>query len=227
MRDALLVQANMFEGGQVMLMVPHPVDANPKEPLPPGRFIKVDGKTVRAFGTDRKPLSIDELNRRLSIRAAAVIVHSEPPDPFFLKALNDRTVVFVVTKKLYDQFAKGAIEDMLPAFWVVQKKGEKGNSPTNQYWLVDNGKIKVLLGEKVEGRMTYKADRSDYPMTIDLTADFGPGKGTTLKGIYEVDGNKLKICFVSPDAESPEKAERPKEFGAKGTVTVEFVRMVP
>jgi len=227
MRNALLVQANMFEGGQVMLSVPHPEDPNSKEPLPPGRFVKVDGKAVRAFGTDRKPLSIEELNRRLSIRAAAVIVHSEPPDPFFLKALNERTVVFVVTKKLYDQFAKGAGEDMLPAFWVVQKTGEKGSTPTNQYWLMDNGKIKVLLGEKVEGRMTYKADRSDYPMTIDLTEDFGPAKGKTLKGIYELDGNNLKICYVSPDAENPEKAERPKEFGAKGSVTVKFVRMVP
>jgi len=227
MRDALLVQANMFEGGEVLLSVPHPDDANPKEPLPPGRFVKVDGKAVRAFGTDRKSLSIDELNRRLSIRAAAVIVHSEPPDPFFLKALNERTVVFVVTKKLYDQFAKGAGDDLLPGFWVVQKAGEKGNNPTNQYWSMDNGKIKVLTGEKVEGRMTYKADGTDHPKIIDLTPDFGPAKVKTLKGIYELDGNTLKICYVSPDGENTGKSERPKEFGAKGTVTMNFKRMVP
>jgi uncharacterized protein (TIGR03067 family) len=227
MRDALFVQANMFEGGEVLLMVPNPEDTNPDKPLPPGRFMKVDGKKVRAFGTDRKPLSVDELNRRLAIRTAVVVVHSEPPDPFFLKALNERTVVFVVTKKLYDQMVKGAGEQLLESFWVVVKAGEKGNSPTNEYWLLDRGKIKVLFGEKVEGHMTYKADGTDYPMTIDLTADFGPAKGKTLKGIYELDGNKLKICHVSPDVEKPEKAERPKEFGAKGTVVVEFRRMVP
>jgi uncharacterized protein (TIGR03067 family) len=227
LRDALFVQANMIEGGQVLLGVPAPEDPNPDKPLPPGRLIKVDGKAVRAFGTDRKPLTIDELNRRLSIRAAALIVHSEPPDLFFLKALNERTVVFVVTKKLYDQFAKGAGEEMLLAFWVIMKPGEKGNTATNQYWFMDGGKIKVLTGEKVGGRMTYKADGTDYPKIIDLTADFGPAKGKTLKGIYELDGNKLKICYVSPNAENPEKAERPKEFGAKGTVTLEFGRMVP
>jgi uncharacterized protein (TIGR03067 family) len=227
LRHALLVQANMVEGGEVLLGVPAPEDPNPDKPLPPGRLLKVDGKAVRAFGTDRKPLTIDELNRRLSIRVAAVVVHSEPLDPFFMKALNERTVVFVVTKKLYDQFAKGAGEDMLPGFWVIAKSGEKGNTPTNQYWLIDGGKIKVLTGEKVAGRITYKADGTDYPKIIDLTADFGPAKGKTLKGIYELDGNKLKICYVSPEAENPEKAERPKDFGAKGMVTVEFGRMVP
>ncbi|HLW68641.1 MAG TPA: TIGR03067 domain-containing protein [Gemmataceae bacterium] len=228
LRDALLVQANMIEGGQVLLSVPHLDDANPKEPLPPGRLVKVDGKAVRAFGTDRKPLSMDELNRRLAVRAAAVVVHSEPPDLFFLKALNEHTVVFVVTKKLYDQFAKGAGEDMLPGFWVIQKPGETGHMPTNQYWLMESGKIKVLVSEKkVEGRMTYKADGTDFPKIIDLTPDYGAAKGKTLKGIYELDGNKLKICHVSPDAENPEKAERPKEFGAMGTVTIIFRRMAP
>ena len=75
--------------------------------------------------------------------------------------------------------------------------------------------------------MTYKSDASGYPMTIDLTPNQGAAKGKALMGICELDGNALKNCYVSPDAEQPEKAERPKEMGAKGTVTVVFGRMVP
>jgi uncharacterized protein (TIGR03067 family) len=75
--------------------------------------------------------------------------------------------------------------------------------------------------------MTYKADATGYPKTIDLTPDRGPARGKVLKGIYDLDGNTLKVCYVAPDAGEPEKAERPKEFGAKGTVTVAFGRLSP
>jgi hypothetical protein len=32
---------------------------------------------------------------------------------------------------------------------------------------------------------------------------------------------------VSPNTGAPEKAERPKEFGTKGTVTIQFERLPP
>ncbi|HEX4614095.1 MAG TPA: TIGR03067 domain-containing protein [Urbifossiella sp.] len=93
----------------------------------------------------------------------------------------------------------------------------------------------MLIGEKIAlhragklgGYMAYKADGTGYPMTIDLTPDRGPAKGKGLKGIYELDGNSLKICYVSPATEEPEKAERPKKMGAEGTVTVAFGRVTP
>jgi hypothetical protein len=112
--DALFVQANMVEGGQVLFLVP-----SADENAPPAEILRVDGKAVRALGTDRKPSSIAELNKRLSVRAAAVVVHGQPPDPFFLKALNERTVVFVVTKKLFDRMARAAGGERLAGWWNV------------------------------------------------------------------------------------------------------------
>jgi uncharacterized protein (TIGR03067 family) len=218
---ALFVQANMIQGGQVLLLVPHA-----DETIPPAVILKVDGKAVRAFGTDRKALDRTELNKRLAVRAAAVVVHGQPPDPFFLKALSERSVVFVVPKKLFDQMAKAAAAEPLPGWWNVTKAAEKGNARTGDYWIIEE-KIAVHRSGKLDGYMTYKADASDYPKMIDLTPDRGPAKGKLLKGIYELDGNMLRICYVSPDTAEPEKAERPKEFGAKGTVTLVFERLAP
>jgi hypothetical protein len=80
--DALFMPANMIEGGQVMFLVP-PDEPDPKKlPPPPAFFVKVDGKAVRAFGSDRKPLDVTELNKQLAIRAAVVVVHGQAPDPF-------------------------------------------------------------------------------------------------------------------------------------------------
>jgi uncharacterized protein (TIGR03067 family) len=225
--DALFMQANMIEGGDVMFLVPVAETDPNKLPSPPAVFVKVDGKAVRAFGADRKPLDIPELNKRLSMRAAVVVVHGQPPDPFFLKVLNERSVVFVVPKKLFDQMAKAAAEDPLQGWWTVMKAGEKGDAPTPDHWVIKEKKIALHRGGKLESVMTYKTNVDDYPMTIDLTPDRGPAKGKALKGIYELDSNTLKICYVSPATEEPEKAERPKQFGAKGTVTVIFGRLPP
>jgi uncharacterized protein (TIGR03067 family) len=225
--DALFVQANMVEGGQVFFFGPQEDEPDPTKVPPPSIIAKVDGKAVRAVGIDRKPLDIPELNKRLSIRAAVVVVHGQPPDHFFLKALNDRSVVFVVPKKLFAQMAKATAGDPLLGMWSVMKAGEKEEVPTGDHWLIGEKKIALHRTGKPDGYMTYKADAGGYPMTIDLTPDRGLAKGKTLKGIYELDGNALKICYVSPATEEPEKAERPKEMGAKGTETVVFGRMVP
>src|SRR5262249_48421984 len=132
---ALFVQANMFEGGQVLILGPSADDTSP-----PGMFVKVDGKAVRAFGTDRKPLDINELNKLLSTGVAAVVVHGQAPDPFFLKALNERSVVFVVPKKLFDRLAKAASPELLAGFWNVMKAGEK-TGVTGDHWIIEEKKI--------------------------------------------------------------------------------------
>jgi len=225
--NALLVQAQMIDGGQVLFFGPQEHEPEPDKVPPPSIIRKVDGQAVRAFGTDRKPLNINELDKRLSLRAAVVVVHTQPPDPFFLRALNDRSVIFVVTKNLFDQMAKAAAGDPLLGMWSVMRAGEKGDAPTSDHWLIGEKKIALHRAGKPDGSMTYTADAGGYPMTIDLTPDQGAAKGKVLKGIYALDGLALKICYVSPTAEEPEKAERPKEMGAKGTVTIVFGRVPP
>jgi uncharacterized protein (TIGR03067 family) len=197
-----------------------------KIPPPPAIFAKVDGKAVRAFGTDRKPLDLAELSRRLSIRAAAVVVHGQPPDPFFLKVLNERSVIFVVPKKLFDQLKKPAERELLGGWWSEVKPGQKALL-TNDHWIIEEKKIAVYRGGKLDSYLSYKIDADGYPKTIDLTSDRGPAKGKVLKGIYELDGNTLTVCYVAPDTAEAEKAARPKELGAKGAVTVTFQRLPP
>lgn len=56
----------------------------------------------------------------------------------------------------------------------------------------------------------YRIDPAAQPKAIDITPDEGPDKGKTLKGIYVLDGDTLKICAAA----SPDK-DRPKDFAAK------------
>jgi uncharacterized protein (TIGR03067 family) len=56
---------------------------------------------------------------------------------------------------------------------------------------------------------TYKLDPSSKPKTIDLTLTAGPNKGKTLAGIYQLEGDNLKLCIHGAGK------ERPKEFDSK------------
>jgi len=67
------------------------------------------------------------------------------------------------------------------------------------------------LGDKEGDSVTFELDPSKKLKTIDLTTEFD-GQKMTLKGIYQLDGDDLKICFGQ---------QRPKEFPGKvdsGTV---------
>ncbi len=68
-----------------------------------------------------------------------------------------------------------------------------------------------------------KIDPTQNPKTIDIEVAAGPYKGVVYLGIYELDGDTLRICFAMPD-----KPERPTDFSAaKGTVRAfsEFKRV--
>ena len=59
-------------------------------------------------------------------------------------------------------------------------------------------------GVTIEG--TFKIDPSAKPKTIDVTPTTGDNKGKTSLGIYEIDGDALKICWA------PSGKDRPTEF---------------
>jgi len=66
-------------------------------------------------------------------------------------------------------------------------------------------------------------DPTQNPKAIDIEVAAGTYKGVVYLGIYELDGDTLRICFALPD-----KPERPTEFSAaKGTVRAlsEFKRV--
>jgi uncharacterized protein (TIGR03067 family) len=64
----------------------------------------------------------------------------------------------------------------------------------------------VKKGDEVIQVGTQKLDPSKSPKTIDVTMTEGPSKGTVMLGIYEIDGDTLKVCF------DPQGKKRPTEF---------------
>ena len=67
-------------------------------------------------------------------------------------------------------------------------------------------KYTVKNGDAVIQTATQKPDPSKSPKTLDVTVTDGPNKGTVILGIYEIDGDTLKVCF------DPEGKKRPTEF---------------
>jgi hypothetical protein len=99
---AHLLQAQLFEDGRVMFLVP-------RGDQEPALFVKLDGKDSRAVDRDLKPLNRAELQKRLQGWTAVLAVQSEfELDPFFLKVLNERSVVVFLPKKDFAVLTEGA-----------------------------------------------------------------------------------------------------------------------
>jgi uncharacterized protein (TIGR03067 family) len=53
----------------------------------------------------------------------------------------------------------------------------------------------VKKGDQVVQVGTQKLDPSKSPKAIDVTMTEGPNKGAVMLGIYEINGDTLKVCF--------------------------------
>jgi uncharacterized protein (TIGR03067 family) len=83
-------------------------------------------------------------------------------------------------------------------------------------WIRDaDGKWTMRRGDKAVVEWAVKGiDPTKSPKTIDIEVTAGPYKGVVYLGIYELDGDTLRICFALPD-----KPERPTRlFAGKGTL---------
>lgn len=70
----------------------------------------------------------------------------------------------------------------------------------------EGDKHTVKKGDEVIQVGTQKLDPSKSPKAIDVTMTEGPSKGAVMLGIYEFNGDTLKVCF------DPEGKKRPTEF---------------
>jgi uncharacterized protein (TIGR03067 family) len=84
------------------------------------------------------------------------------------------------------------------------------------------GAIRVHEGDKYtvtpkEGKAitgTFKLDAAAKPKTLDMMPGEGRYKGKTLLGIYELEGDTLKVAFAEPGK------DRPTDFTPKAGVVV-------
>ena len=75
--------------------------------------------------------------------------------------------------------------------------------------LIIKGKEFTMKEKVATYKGTFSIDPSKKPKTIDVKFREGPEKGNTSLGIYELDGDDLKLCL------SVTTKERPTEFSAK------------
>jgi uncharacterized protein (TIGR03067 family) len=70
----------------------------------------------------------------------------------------------------------------------------------------EGNKHTLKKGDDVFQVGTQKIDPSKSPKTIDVTMTEGSNKGAVMLGIYEFDGDTMKVCF------DPQGKKRPTEF---------------
>src|SRR5579884_29831 len=90
-----------------------------------------------------------------------------------------------------------------------EKNGQKSDQDSLKEGKVIIAKDKITLeGSAGTFVLKYKLNTTKKPVTIDLEMTEGAGQGSTAKGIIDVKGDELKLCYSASD-------EAPKKFEAK------------
>jgi uncharacterized protein (TIGR03067 family) len=71
--------------------------------------------------------------------------------------------------------------------------------PNDMMALVIEGDRYDWTGGDVPMGGTYTLDPTKTPKEIDVRPSSGPNQGRTLKGIYQIEGDTLKVCLAGPD----------------------------
>src|SRR5215467_6156885 len=101
----------------------------------------------------------------------------------------------------------------LEGTWVLQEYSRNGkDTPKEKLGKIAFAEFTIKGDALTSGRAKYKIaiDPSKNPMTIDRIREAN-GKSTALEGLYELEGDTLKICFDF-DVSKSGKHERPKEL---------------
>ncbi len=69
---------------------------------------------------------------------------------------------------------------------------------------ISGGSLTFKIGDDSH-TSTISVDASKTPRTIDLTPDDGRMKGKTMKAVYEVKGDELKVCHGEWDSDRPKE----------------------
>ncbi len=123
----------------------------------------------------------------------------------------------LVSGRVSGQVAKKDAEKM-QGEWTMDSVMRNGDIIPEEFLMsgklvVKGDTYKVSLNEQ-GATATFKLDSEKSPKQIDLTYTDGPQKGTTIKGIYALDGETLKVCRgLAPETERPKKFEAPADSG--------------
>lgn len=98
--------------------------------------------------------------------------------------------------------------------WVFESSEAGGQKLTTDQLkdlalVFEGNKHTVKNGTQVIQVGTQKIDPSKSPKTIDVTMTEGPSKGAVMLGIYEFDGDTLKVCFDMGGKNRPTEFKSP------------------
>jgi uncharacterized protein (TIGR03067 family) len=91
----------------------------------------------------------------------------------------------------------------------VDGKSQEPEELKDRFAVIKGDKVTFLYKDKERGTATQKIDSSKSPAQIDFTYEDGPAKGSTLKGIYKIEGDTLTMCLGGLNK------DRPTEFASK------------
>jgi uncharacterized protein (TIGR03067 family) len=93
--------------------------------------------------------------------------------------------------------------------WVVDGTPVPDDDAQCMFRTIKGDQYIVFRFENPRGKGTLKLDATKTPKTIDALPDGPAAKAGPIAGIYEINGNTLKLCFAPPGK------ERPKDFTSK------------
>jgi uncharacterized protein (TIGR03067 family) len=82
-----------------------------------------------------------------------------------------------------------------------------GETAATVRYIFDDDRVRLLEGDQPAGEGVIHLDTEADPRAFDFTATAGLQAGTTARGIYRIDGDRLVMCLGS---------ERPAAFRAAG-----------
>lgn len=97
--------------------------------------------------------------------------------------------------------------DLLQGTWTIttlQADGEPMSAPEGAHIVIKGNRF-TSIGMGAEYAGTLKLDASARPRQFDMKFDTGHAKGTVNLGIYELKGNKLKLCLATRGTVRPKK----------------------
>lgn len=100
--------------------------------------------------------------------------------------------------------------DQLQGMWqvvAIEHNGAKVEAKEAKQlkFIFTDKKLAVDRGSKEIHEALYKLNPTAKPKTIDVSFVSGPDEGKTLQGIYELNGDSLKICWSEKGTKRPDK----------------------
>lgn len=120
----------------------------------------------------------------------------------------------LVSAVIADEDRAKKISEMLQGKWSVMSielNGQTIASDEIKNWklTITNNTYTITIGQSTE-EGTFKIDTSKKPMTVDAFPTSGDASGQKRIGIFEIDGDKAKVCFSAANLEV-----RPTKFTAE------------